>query len=270
MNHELVRTRSGALAMRDLTSGEVMHPGVGPLVEAQRLYVEQSRLEKRLREDGRATLVVFDVGMGAGSNALAARAASECAPAGVARLELVSFERELGALHFALIHAADFGLEGDSGVAARALLAAGYHDSPRTCWRLVQGDVLTAFAREPHRPDIVFWDPFSPKANPLLWTIAAFSALRRVAGPACTLFTYSASTAVRIALLLGGWAVGVGDAIGDKAATTAAAVRPTDLARPLDRRWLARLARPDVPLPCDAPADVVARVTSAPQFCALW
>jgi hypothetical protein len=102
--------------------------------------------------------------------------------------------------------------------------------------------------------------------NPELWTIATFSALRRVAGPRCTLFTYSASTAVRVALLLGGWAVGVGDAIGDKAQTTAAAVDRRDLARPLAESWPRRLALPDVPLPADAPADVAARVAALPQF----
>ena len=47
-SHEIVRTRGGALAMRSLADGEVMHPGVGPLVEAEQLYVRQSRLRERL------------------------------------------------------------------------------------------------------------------------------------------------------------------------------------------------------------------------------
>ena len=67
-------------------------------------------------------------------------------------------------------------------------------------------------------------------------------------------------------MVLAGWAVGVGDSIGDKAKTTAAAVRLADLARPLDQRWLPRLSRPDAPLPTDAPGDAVARVAAAPQF----
>jgi hypothetical protein len=69
-----------------------------------------------------------------------------------------------------------------------------------------------------------------------------------------------------VALLLAGFAVGAGDAIGDKAETTAAAVCVDDLARPLDRAWLSRLSRADVPLPRDAPADAVARALAAPQF----
>jgi queuine tRNA-ribosyltransferase len=267
MSHEVVRTRKGLVAMRDLAAGEVMHPGVGPLVEAEQLYVRQSRLGERLRATQGRDLVLFDIGMGAGSNAMAARAESERAHGSVARLELVSFERELGALALALTHPTDFALEGESGEAARALLARGRHATARTCWRLRHGDILAALASETCLADIVFWDPFSPKANPDLWTVGAFTALRRVAHARCTLFTYSASTAVRCALLLSGWAVGVGESIGEKAATTAAAVAATDLAQPLDRRWLARLSLPGVPLPSDAPADAVAHISAMPQFC---
>jgi queuine tRNA-ribosyltransferase len=210
--------------------------------------------------------VVLDVGLGAGSNAMAARAVSERAPAGAARLELYSFERDLGALELALASGEAFGCQGETAEAARALLAQGEHATARTSWRLVAGDVLDALARFDVPADVVFWDPFSPRANPALWTVAAFAAVRRVAAPGCTLFTYSASTATRVAMLLGGWAVGVGDAIGDKRQTTAAAVDVADLARPLDHRWLARLVRPDAPLPADAPAGAVARAGAAPQF----
>ncbi|MCU1279128.1 MAG: queuine tRNA-ribosyltransferase, partial [bacterium] len=114
----------------------------------------------------------------------------------------------------------------------------------------------------------VFWDPFSPRANPERWTIAAFAALRRAVADRAIVLTYSASTATRVAMLLAGFAVGVGDPIGDKAETTVAAVRVEDLARPLQSRWLARLSRADAPLPRDAPADAVARACAAPQFAA--
>jgi hypothetical protein len=67
-------------------------------------------------------------------------------------------------------------------------------------------------------------------------------------------------------MLLGGWAVGVGAGSGSKAFTTAAAVDVADLAAPLDRRWLRRLAHPEAPLPPDAPADLLARLQALPQF----
>jgi queuine tRNA-ribosyltransferase len=266
--HEIVQTRGGALAMRSLADGEVMHPGVGPLVEAEQLYVRQSRLSERLlaKEGGEIDrLVLFDVGLGAGSNALAARSVSEQLAEG-ARLELVSFERDLGALELALAAGEPFGWRGEPASAARALLAHDVHETARTHWRLVRGDLLEALSHQTLKADIIYWDPFSPRANPTLWTVAAFAEARRAASPRCALYTYSASTATRLALLLAGWAVGVGDAIGDKAQTTSAAVAVSDLARPLDRRWLDRLSRPDVPLPSDAPPDAIARAQLAPQF----
>jgi len=269
LSHEIVRTRGGALAMRSLADGEVMHPGVGPLVEAEHLYVRQSHLRERLvarecAEDGR--LVLFDVGLGAGSNALAARSASEVLSQGAARLELVSFERDLGALELGLDHAEELGLGDGAAAAARVLLAEGCVVTSRSTWRLERGDVLGALEREPARADIVFWDPFSPRANPALWTVAAFAAVRARAGGRCVLVTYSASTAVRIAMLLGGWVVGIGDPIGDKAATTMAATGPELLSRPLERSWLSRLALPDVPLPLDSPPDPATRIARLPQF----
>ncbi len=215
---------------------------------------------------GAGRLVLFDVGLGAGSNALAARCASEGLPDSAALLELVSFERELGALELALAAGEPFGWRGEPADAARALLAHDAHETARTHWRLVRGDLLETLARQRSRADVIYWDPFSPRANPALWTVAAFSEARRLAGPRCALYTYSASTATRLALLLAGWAVGVGDAIGDKAQTTAAAVAVSDLERPLDRGWLARLSRPDVPLPTDAPSDAIERARLAPQF----
>jgi queuine tRNA-ribosyltransferase len=236
VSHEVVRTSGGALAIRSVEDGEVMHPGVGPLVEAEALYVRQSRLAERLRA---GPVVLFDVGLGAGSNALAARAEAERSGG---RLELVSFERDLGALALALEHGPDFGMDGAGLAAARALLAHGRHESAHVGWRLVRGDLLEGLAREQSAADVIFWDPFSPRVNPELWTAAAFAQARARAAPRAALYTYSASTAVRAAMLLGGWTVGVGDAIGTKRQTTAAAVELADLARPLPPTWPRRLS----------------------------
>jgi queuine tRNA-ribosyltransferase len=265
VSHELVRIRSGELAMRCLETGEVMHPGVGPFKESRELYVRQSRLQERLRERGRERLVVFDVGLGAGSNALAALEPAERAPAGCARLELVSYERDLGALRLALERGV-LGLDGDRALAARELLTSGEHRTERCHWRLVCGDILQSLEHERARAELVFWDPFSPRANPELWTVAAFRALRRVAAARSLVITYSASTATRVALLLAGWAVGIGDPIGEKAQTTIAATEVSDLGRPLDAKWLNRVRRPDAKLPPDAPRDCAYELSALSQF----
>lgn len=263
-------TRSGAWAMRDAAAGELMHPVVGPLREAEDLYAGQARLRERLLAPGEGPLVLFDVGLGAASNALAARRISEELPRDARRLVLVSFEQEMGALRLALQpgHAARFGLQGEPGEAARALLDRGAHRTERTDWRLVPGDALAALATGMGglSCEVVFWDPYSPKVNPSLWTVAAFAALRRCCAPRCAVYTYSASTTTRAALLLAGFAAGIGDTSGAQKETTCAAVERGDLRRPLGSRWLARLLRSSAPLPADAPPDALARIAALPQF----
>ena len=261
---EVVTTTGGARAILDRRVGEVMHPVVGPAVEAARLYCGPARLAARLQRG--EPLVLLDVGLGAGSNAIAAWRLSEARTAGP-RLTIVSFERSLDALALALQpeHAPSFGLDGAAGAAAHALLTAGNHDTSRTSWRLVAGELPGSLAGGP-MADVVFWDPFSPPANPELWSVAAFTALHRRCRAGATVHTYSGATAVRSALLLAGFFVGVGEPTGAHKAATCAAVHAADLERPLDRRWLARLGRSTAGFAADAPADAYPRVVNHPQF----
>jgi len=263
---QLVTTSLGVAAVRDAEAGEVMHPIIGPAVESERLYVAQSRLPSLVAAPG-PRLVLLDVGLGAGSNALAALRAAEAAAEGRG-LEIVSFERDLGALALAVSDegAARLGLDTTARDAGRALLARGRFESRRVVWRLVLGDALETLRGEDARAELVYWDPFSPKANPGLWTCAAFAAARARCAERAALYTYSTATATRAALLLAGFFVGQGDPSGPKEQTTAAATDPALLARPLDARWLARLERSSAPLPKDAPADAMERIRAHPQF----
>jgi queuine tRNA-ribosyltransferase len=262
-----VTTRGGARAVLDHETGEVMHPVVGPLVESLRLYVEPSRLAARLAVPSPEALTLLDVGLGAGSNALAAWRVSEALPPEARRLSIVSFDRTLDALALALDHPADFALEGAAGDAARALLAKGAHETRRTTWRFVGGELPGALSEQARESvDLVYWDPFSPRANPSLWTLAAFTALRRTCREGCSVHTYSGATASRSALLLAGFSVGLGEPIGEEKQSTQAAVRVTDLTTPLDARWLARLGRSSAPFPADAPTDALERISRCPQF----
>ena len=265
----MVTTRGGARAMLDHRVGEVMHPVVGPAVEAERLYCGPARLREWLAEPASDALVVWDVGLGAGSNAIAAWRLSEAMPPSGRRMEIVSFEWQLDALTLAIHpdHAAEFGLEGAAGEAAAALLDAGRHVTERTTWRLVEGVLPDTLGTEPAATaDVVFWDLYSPRANPGLWSWAAFTALRRGCRAGATVQTYAGATAARSALLLGGFAVGIGEETGRNKYATCAAVDAADLGHPLDRRWLERLARSSAPFPVDAPPDALARITAMPQF----
>jgi queuine tRNA-ribosyltransferase len=247
--------------IRDVNSGEVMHPIDDPAEEARLLYVEQSRLVERLRTAEAAPLVVWDVGLGAGANAMAAIRAVEgsSAPPGARRLVLVSFENDMDSLKLALDHIRWF--KHLRHAAPRALLSdqrwsnkAGTID-----WLLLPGDfAVRKFDAPP--PDIIFFDPFSFKTDGALWTLGAFRELVSICSqkPA-ELYTYSYSTAVRAAMLAAGFYVAKGRGTGAKAETTiglsqqaAAAAHNHEL---LGAEWLAKWRRSDAQAPFGSPAD---------------
>ena len=249
---ELVTLRNGTRAVRHLGHGEVMHPAVGPWQEARALYVEQSRLAEKLQVEG-PPLRVWDVGLGAGTNAVAAlTCARELGALQRRALCIVSFEIDLSPLRLALADAQGFAFLQPFAQAGAALLKGERWSDGQSHWQLRLGDAPELWRSEPEPADLIFFDPFSPVSNPALWTPAAFAQLRahaRADGDGCTLFTYSAATPTRVSLLLGGFFVGTGIATGMKKETTVAATRRELLAQPLDARWLARWQRSAAPAP---------------------
>jgi tRNA U34 5-methylaminomethyl-2-thiouridine-forming methyltransferase MnmC len=249
---ELVTLRNGARAVRHTGHGEVMHPSIGPWQEARALYVEQSQLGEKLQQEG-PPLCVWDVGLGAGTNAVAAlTCARELGEHQRRALKVVSFEVDLAPLRLALADGEGFPFLQPFADAGRALTSAQRWSEGLLEWELRLGDAAARWRAEASTPhadecaDLIFFDPFSPASNPNLWTPHAFALLRghtREDGDGCTLFTYSAATPTRVSLLLGGFFVGTGIATGMKKETTVAATRRELLREPLDERWLARWER---------------------------
>jgi queuine tRNA-ribosyltransferase len=268
---EVVTLPGGARAIKDCASGQVMHCGTGPSVEPDAIYVGPSRLDVRLGEVG-ASLVLFDVGLGAASNALAAWRVSEAAPLSARRLELVSFDHEVLALELALLpeNLASFGLSDPAAyTAVRALLKDGTHETERTTWRLALGDFPRSLALEPvGAADIVFWDLYSARTNPHLWTVSLFQGLRRACRDGATLHTTNTSTSARTSMLLGGFAVGVSAGTGSRGETTIASTHHHDLQLPLGARWLERLGRSSAAFSSEVVDGVgaLATVRGLPQF----
>jgi tRNA U34 5-methylaminomethyl-2-thiouridine-forming methyltransferase MnmC len=259
---ELITLRNGSRAVRHVGHGEVMHPSVGPWQEARALYVEQSRLAEQLQLEG-PPLCVWDVGLGAGTNAVAAlTCARELGTRQRRALRIVSFELDLSPLRLALCDARGFPFLQPFAAAGAALLKGERFREGQSEWQLRPGDAAQLWRHESQPADLIFFDPFSPAANPALWTPAAFTKLRAHARDdehGCRLFTYSAATPTRVSLLLGGFFVGTGVATGMKKETTVAATRRELLAEPLDARWLARWQRSAAQAPHGMPLTDVIR-----------
>jgi queuine tRNA-ribosyltransferase len=262
-DYEVHKAWEGFASIRQVSSGEIMHSRTDPMEEARKLYVEQSNLATRLLEHVDLPLVIWDVGLGAAANAMAA---IECFETVTARraLRIISFENDLDSLRLALREKKKFSYLRDD--AANAILAAGHWQSGEPpaalSWRLVLGDFLVNMMAAP-APDVIFYDMFSTKTSSRLWTAKTFRCLfEACVGRAVEVFTYSCSTANRAALLAAGFHVARGRNAGEKLETTIA-LTPAALqsAAPLQRdllgaEWLAKWNRSSAKFPADiAPAD---------------
>jgi queuine tRNA-ribosyltransferase len=99
------------VSIKHRSSGEVMHSVSDPREEAEALYVGQASLRERLRETSNEPLVIWDVGLGAATNAMAAlKAFEDEAGSGTAvrPLRIVSFENDLDSVKLALTHRTAF------------------------------------------------------------------------------------------------------------------------------------------------------------------
>jgi len=286
-DYEVLTAPQGFSSIRQLSSGEVMHSVSAPADEANRLYIEQSRLITRLRRrtpEDVEPLVVWDVGLGAASNAMAAihRTEAELAvtgPAALRPLHLISFERDLDPLTLAARHASHFPHLRHG--APHGLLNKGRwgHASGTIDWLLLRGDFLEHLEAAP-APDLIFYDPFSAKTDTALWHTDVFARIHRHCQPnPAELYTYAAGTAVRAALLLAGFFVAEGVGTGPKATTTVAFTHRNsasdDPAAPrlLGTDWLARWRRSDAKYPAGLSeaqqAAFEQRIERHPQFAAI-
>ncbi len=96
--YRIVKLASGAHSVHSLAHGETFHPVVGPVAEAEALYVRQLKLVERIRR-APGEFVIWDVGLGAAANAITVLEATREL---VCALRLVSFDHTLEPLEFAL------------------------------------------------------------------------------------------------------------------------------------------------------------------------
>jgi queuine tRNA-ribosyltransferase len=259
-DYEVQQAWEGFSSIRQISSGEIMHSRTDPMEEARELYVEQSGLAKRLRETSHEPLVLWDVGLGAAANAMAAIECHEAERA-TRPLQIISFENDLDPLRLAVANIDQFPyLRAD---AIHAILSHGEWrsaDHPIT-WTLRLGDFLTTMNEAPP-PDVIFYDMFSTRTAAELWTAGIFRQLFDLCrGRETELSTYTCSTANRAALLAAGFFVARGRNAGEKVETTIAMTPTAAHARSAGNRellssdWLAKWERSTAKFPADVAPD---------------
>lgn len=276
--YQLVRLNNGICSVRSLADHETFHPVIGPVAEAEALYVNQLQLRERVQQTAEE-FVVWDVGLGAAANILAAlRATREIK----CNLRLFSFDHTPEPLEFALKNAAELGyFAGYENYLAQLLREKHVEfdaGGQKVNWDFYCGDFpkwLAAKSEIP-KPHAILFDAYSPAKNPAMWTLPLFTNLFEMLDPQrpCAMPTYSRSTILRVTLLLAGFYVGVGHATGLKEETTIAANTPDLITEPLGQRWLERARRSHSAEPLVEPVYRIAplspasweRLQAHPQF----
>lgn len=247
--YRIVRLGTGAHSVHSLEHAETFHPVVGPVAEAEALYVKQLNLAERVRNHT-GEFVVWDVGLGAAANPLTFLRAVHSLPS---QLRILSFDHTLEPLRFALENTAHLpylkGYETQMTALLQDQQVSFNDDKAWVEWSvrvadfpaLLSSSVASAFAK----PHVIMFDAFSPATNPAMWTQPLFERIFKLLDPSrpCALPTYSRSTILRVTLLLAGFFVGVGHATGEKEETTLAANTLELISNPLDLRWLERARR---------------------------
>ena len=228
---------------------ETFHPVIGPVAEAEALYVRQLGLAERLRGHS-GEFVIWDVGLGAAANALTVLRETREIDVSI---ELVSFDNTLEPLGFALEHRDSLGYLSGYEERLEQLLEqkqVSFENGEQSVkWQVHLADFPTLIADKQadtlSKPHTIMFDAFSPAKNPAMWTQPLFANICRLLDPKrpCVLPTYSRSTMLRVTLLIAGFFVGVGHATGEKEETTIAANTLELIKEPLDSKWLQRAHR---------------------------
>ena len=276
-NYEVIRQEGGFHSVRDMRSGEVMHSVNDPSVESRALYIDQIDLESALADTDLNPFVIWDVGLGAGTNAMTAVAESEAVRVRNSRacrpLHLISFENDLDSFRLAMTNPSLFPFMRHE--APEHCLADGHwHSSDGMLrWTLLEGDFISLLDLA-EVPDCIFYDMYSAAANEWLWSADVFTRIfHRCASKDTRLITYSSSTQIRSALLAAGFFVGYGAGSGPRTDTTIAfnsrkAIdsRITLLGDEWLSRWNRSSARTAKSISDTERADIESRVRNHPQF----
>jgi len=235
---EIVALKWGGKSLRSLEHRETFHPVTGPEKEARLLHVEQQNLLKRAL-NCKNKFIVWDVGLGAAANAIAAIEALLNIDIPV---EIHSFDKSIAPLEFALQNKNELSYLIPHEEKFFTLLSEKKTSfGENGLWYFHEGDfrqvMQNTFLPEPHA---IFYDPYSPSGNREMWELEHFSKFRERLGKKIPylLTNYTRSTAVRVTLLMAGFYVGTGISIGEKEETTIVSNHLDLIERPLSRAWL--------------------------------
>ncbi len=196
---ELIRTMDGSYTLLSQRFGEYYHSFTGAAEESELKYITPCEIRKRAMK-GKLRILDFCFGVGYNS-AAAIEAALEANPS--CTIEIVALELDetlLDAIQQLQPPWKSYSLMKQLNVRNLEV-----HEG-NVRLTLILGDAAQTIKELPLDTfDCVFFDPFSPKTCPELWTSAIFSEVHKRMGTNSILATYSCARAMRESLKSAGF-----------------------------------------------------------------
>ena len=194
-----VRTADGSFTLYHPGFRQHFHSLAGAVSEAERKFVEPSRLAERL---ARGPVRLLEIGFGLGINTAAAL---RCARMAENPLEIISLELDLRVLDAAEALHPQHSLEREL---IASLKRSGEYRCGRSSVRLLSGDARKRIADAIGKFDVIFQDGFPPDCNPELRSFDFTRILARKLAADGVMVSYCSAFPYRAALLRAGLKVG--------------------------------------------------------------
>lgn len=188
MRFELRPTSDGSLTVYDHEVKECYKSRHAARLEAEYVFFRPGVLENPFYESAKP-FRVLELGFGLGTNFLHLLSRNF-------QGEFVSIERDMAGVQFFLSQ--------ESAEELALLVSKGTWENHRLSARILKDDFHSAMDRlkaEGFLAHAIFFDPFSPKANPESWTSSLFEKAASLLAPGGRLVTYSVSRAAKDAAI---------------------------------------------------------------------
>lgn len=222
-HHQWVQTADGSFTLFSEVFQEACHSSSGAKEETLLHYIKGTQIVEKMNEQN--SLSILEVGFGLGIGFLTTL---EVLKNAIGPWRFLSMEIDEKLLEwFRQENEAHEFLKGLrwSNLSDFKILEVKNHQIELT---ILCGDArktLPAYLNShPQSWDAIYQDAFSPKKNPILWTVEWFSLLKTGASSKVILSTYSASTSIRKSLLTAGWKLHKGEKFGPKRTSTRASL----------------------------------------------
>lgn len=198
-NYEVIKTEDGSYTLFSKVYNEACHSLAGASAETKLHYLKACEIENKIKTQ--QNVAILEVGFGTGLGFLETY--------------------ELFKKHDACDKLKFISLEIDPD-----LVEYFYENHPafrnQDCLEILVGDARNSVSHIKIKFDAIYQDAFSPRRNPILWTMEWFEKLGELSHEQTILSTYSASSTIRKSLLETGWRLHPGAKFGPKRSATIA------------------------------------------------